>query len=422
MTYNNMRLNAFLILLLASFAAQADSNFAFTGHTKFNAVSQSYPDNSALRALFGSSSLDAQADARLNLKWRSSGWAFNADYQLVGLHSEAIGLGGNLPPDIGNIVNRLPNDDRRLFDLTDVISESGDNALLHRLDRLWLGYSTEKTVIRFGRQALSWGNGLFYAPMDLVNPFDPATIDTEYKAGDDMLYVQYLRDSGDDVQGAAVIRRNLISGDVESDVGTYALKYHGFAGEYEYDVLIAESYADTVLGLGFGRSVGGAHWGSDVVVTNTDDDSYFQFVTNLTYSWTWRGKNMSGAIEYHYNGFGISDDRYDPLSLAQQPELLARIARSQMFTLGQHYLAGSVMVEMTPLWSITPVLLANVGDPSALLQLTTNYSLGDNMTLLGSINLPMGSDGTEFGGIETGLPDLYLSTDLGVFAQFAWYF
>ena len=119
---------------------------------------------------------------------------------------------------------------------------------------------------------------------------------------------------------------------------------------------------------------------------------------------------------------GTSDGRYDPLSLAQEPELLARIARGQMFTLGQHYLAGSVMVEMTPLWSITPVLLANVGDPSALLQLTTNYSLGDNMTLLGSINLPMGSDGTEFGGIETGLPDLYLSTDLGVFAQFAWYF
>ena len=422
MTYSSMRLSAFLILLLASFATQADSNFAFTGHTKLNASSQSYPDNSVLRALFGSNSLDAQADARLNLKWRSSGWAFNADYQLVGLHSESIGLGGNLPPDIGSIVNRLPNDDRRLFDLTDVISESGDNALLHRLDRLWLGYSSEKAVIRFGRQALSWGNGLFYAPMDLVNPFDPATIDTEYKAGDDMLYVQYLRDSGDDVQGAAVIRRNLISGDVESDVGTYAMKYHGFVAEYEYDVLIAESYADVVLGLGFGRGVGGAHWGSDLVITDTDDDTYVQFVTNLTYSWMWRGKNVSGAIEYHYNGFGISGGRYDPLSLAQEPELLARIARGQMFTLGQHYLAGSVMIEMTPLWSITPVLLANVGDPSALLQLTTNYSLGDNMTLLGSINLPLGSDGTEFGGIDSTLADSYFSTGPGLFAQFAWYF
>ena len=131
---------------------------------------------------------------------------------------------------------------------------------------------------------------------------------------------------------------------------------------------------------------------------------------------------MSGAIEYHYNGFGQSDSRYDPLSLAQNPELLARIARGQMFTLGKHYLAGSVMIEMTPLWTVTPVLLANVGDPSALLQLMTNYSLGDNTILLGSINMPMGSSGTEFGGIESGQTDLYLSAGPSVFAQIAWYF
>lgn len=407
-----MRLSALLILLLASSAAMADdSNFEFTGHTKLNAIGLTYPDDSAFRALFGANSLDAQADARLNIKWRSNGWAFNADYQLVGLSNERFGL-----------VAGLPNDDRRMFDLTDVISESGDNALLHRLDRLWLGYSSEKAVIRFGRQALSWGNGLFYAPMDLVNPFDPETIDTEYKAGDDMLYAQYLRDSGDDVQAAAVIRRNAVSGDVTSEVATYAVKYHGFAGELEYDILLAESYADTVLGLGMGRSVGGAHWGSDLVITDTDSDTYVQFVTNLSYSWIFTGKNMSGAIEYHYNGFGQSDSRYDPLSLAENPELLARIVRGQMFTLGRHYLAGSVMIEMTPLWTVTPVLLANVGDPSALLQLTTNYSLGDNMILLGSINLPMGSSGTEFGGIESGQPGLYISSGPGVFAQFAWYF
>ena len=190
--------------------------------------------------------------------------------------------------------------------MTDVISDSGDNALVHRLDRLWFGYSNEKWVVRFGRQALSWGNGLFYAPMDLVNPFDPATIDTEYKSGDDMLYTQYLRDSGDDVQAAVVWRRDIISGDVDSEQATYAAKYHGFAGELEYDILIAETYADTVIGFGLGRSVGGAHWTSDLVVTDTEADTYIQFVTNLTYSWTLSGKNMSGAIEYHFNGFGQS--------------------------------------------------------------------------------------------------------------------
>ena len=80
------------------------------------------------------------------------------------------------------------------------------------------------------------------------------------------------------------------------------------------------------------------------------------------------------------------------------------------------------MIEMTPLWILTPVLLANIGDPSALLQLTTSYSLGDNMLFLGSLNIPIGSSGTEFGGIESNQPGLYLSTGASAFAQIAWYF
>ncbi len=80
------------------------------------------------------------------------------------------------------------------------------------------------------------------------------------------------------------------------------------------------------------------------------------------------------------------------------------------------------MIEMTPLWGLSPTILANIGDPSALLQLVTNYSLADNMTFLGSVNLPLGASGTEFGGIESGTQDKYLSSRVGVFAQFAWYF
>ena len=256
--------------------------------------------------------------------------------------------------------------------------------------------------------------------MDLVNPFDPAAIDTEYKAGDDMLYLQYLRDSGDDVQAAWVLRRAPVSGDVESDEGTIALKYHGFAGQGEYDLLVAQSYGDTVIGVGAGRSIGGAVWSADLVATKTDLDTYVQFVTNLSYSWTWRGKNMSGALEYYHNGFGVS--RYDAPNLLANPDLLARVERGELFALGRNYLAGSVMIEVTPLWNLTPMLLCNIEDPSALLQLVSNVSLGDNMTLLGSLGVPLGANGSEFGGIESPVPGRYLSTDGGLFVQLAWYF
>jgi hypothetical protein len=147
-----------------------------------------------------------------------------------------------------------------------------------------------------------------------------------------------------------------------------------------------------------------------------------QLSTNLSYSWNWRGKNMSGVVEYHFNGLGQHTGHYDPQSLAENTDLLQRLARGESFALGRHYLAGSVMIEMTPLWSVSPTLLMNVSDPSGLLQLISQYSLSDNMTLLGSLNIPLGSSGSEFGGIESGIEGRYLSSGAGVFAQWTWYF
>ncbi|MEL7187899.1 MAG: hypothetical protein AAFN50_15965, partial [Pseudomonadota bacterium] len=200
--------------------------------------------------------------------------------------------------------------------------------------RLWAGYASEKTVVRFGRQALSWGNGLFYAPMDLVNPFNPATVDTEYKAGDDMFYLQYLTDTGADFQGAHVFRRDPLDGDVHGDVATTALKYHGFAGAGEFDLLVAEHYGDSVIGIGASHPVGGAHWSADLVFTDTDLDNFLQLSTNLSYSWSGFGRNMSGVLEYHYNGFGVSGGDYGPLELATEPDLVRKLIRGETFTLG----------------------------------------------------------------------------------------
>ena len=383
--FNQLAMTAFVLVAMTVFiliipAVHADDRpYEIGGHTKLRLVGQSYPEDSLFRDLVGSNSLDVAGELRLNFSTKRDRWSFYADYQFIALHSEFLPAG-------------LSNDDSRLFDLTKTLSDGDNSANFHRLDRFWVGYTGEKIVVRFGRQALSWGNGLFYAPMDLVNPFDPTTVDTEYKSGDDMLYMQYLKDSGDDVQGAIVFRRDPVTGDVESSEATVALKYHGFTGENEYDILVAESYDATVIGVGGSRSIGGAIWRGDIVVTDSASDTVVEVVSNLNYSWVWGNKNMSGAVEYYYNG------------------------------VDRHYVAGSMSIEMSPLWILTPTLLANGDDPSALFQLVTQYSLSDNMTFLGSLNVPLGSNGTEFGGPDFGIPNRYLSFDVGLFAQLAWYF
>ena len=279
-------------------------------------------------------------------------------------------------------------------DLADFSNEeiSALLALANRLDRLWVGYTGEKTVVRLGRQALSWGNGLFFTPMDLVNPFDPTAIDTEYKTGDDMLYLQYLRDNGDDVQAAVVFRRDPLTGERSADRATAAVKYHGLAGGNEFDVLVAKDNDDAVVGIGATRSIGGAIWRGDVVARDRARETIVEIATNLSYSWMWGGKNVSGSAEYYFDG----DEG--------------------------HYVAGNLMVEMSPLWVLTPTIVSRTDDPSALLQIVNQYSLSDNMSFLGSLNLPLGANGTEFGGPSSAVPNRYQSFELSVFAQLAWYF
>ena len=414
--------SACLALLALAGAAHAD-RAEIGGHTKLNVLAGTYPDDSLIRDVIGASSLDGQGEFRLNFEWRQGGFSADAAYQVFALAGDTLALGNRLPPGgVNGSIPSLPDDRRRLFDLTKVISDSEDHALLHRIDRAWVGHSGERHVVRFGRQALSWGNGLFYAPMDLVNPFDPSTIDTEYKFGDDLLYGQYLRESGDDIQAAIVFRRNVETGDVEREQATTAIKYHGFSDALEYDLLIAEHYDELVVGVGGGRDIGGALVRADLVLSDTEDELVAQFVANLSYSWVAAGRNMSGALEYHYNGFGQSGGNYSAEALAENPDLVARVARGQLFTLGRHYAAASVLIEMTPLWTVTPILLTNLGDPSGLVQLTTQLSLGDNLTVTGSLNVPIGASGTEFGGIETEIPGRYLASGPGLFAQIAWYF
>ena len=414
-----MRLDGWLPLLLLALAGTSPAaDTEFSGHVKARAIAERFPGDSLFADLAGSEALDLESDLRLNLRWRDRAWSFDASAQLFVLHGERIEYSRELPGALALAAQRLPDDARRLFDLTTVLSDSGKTATLARFDRMSLAWTGEKTVLRFGRQPLSWGNGLFYGPMDVVNPFDPATIDTEFKVGDDMLYGQYLKDNGNDVQAAWVVRRDPVSGRVTGDTATHAVKYHGLAGATEYDVLLAHHYGDAVLGVGGSAGIGGAVVRGDVVLTRTSGKEYAQFVSSVNYSWTAFSKNVTGGIEYYYNGFG-SGGRYAP---GTRPALDERLARGELFTLGRHYLAATLTVEVSPLWTLTPLVLTNLEDPSALLQMTAQGSLSDDAVFIATLSLPAGPAGSEFGGIEAGPPGRTLARGPSVFMQLAWYF
>jgi hypothetical protein len=84
------------------------------------------------------------------------------------------------------------------------------------------------------------------------------------------------------------------------------------------------------------------------------------------------------------------------------------------------------MIEMNPLWMLTPNAFINLSDGSALVQVVSHHDIAQDWQILAALNLPIGSRGTEYGGIETGIENdgdpFYLSTDLSFTFQLAWYF
>ena len=401
-------------------SASADTDIFKGGHAKYFFLLNTFPDDSLFLDYMDSPTIDQKGDLRLKLGWKKKKIRIGADYQLIAAHGDGIELANSLP---GNILisDPVPTDRFRLFDLTSVISENSNSVLVHRLDRLYVSFTGDKAVLRVGRQAVSWGNGLIYTPMDFFNPFDPAAVDKEYKTGDDMLYGQYLKQNGDDLQAVWVVRRDL-DGNVSSDVDSVAAKYHGFIGGKEYDLLLAQHYDDNVFAIGGLSDLGSALWRGDITLTDTQTNNIVSLVTSLTYSWVGWGHNISGVAEYFYNGFGQADGDYSPAALANNPDLTERIVRGELFTLGRSYVALSAMIEMTPLWLLTPNAFINLSDGSMLAQLVTSHDLKQDLQILAAISVPVGAAGTEYGGIDSGIAGKQLSTGFNLFAQLAWYF
>ena len=194
-----------------------------------------------------------------------------------------------------------------------------------------------------------------------------------------------------------------------------------FAGEFETGSAAGHDEAN-IIALGGSIDFADAIWRSDIMLTDTEDENFSSAVLNWSYSWIARGKNTTATLEYFHNGFGIDDGKYDPATLADKPELLARIQRGELFTLGENYLAAAATIELAPLWLLTTSIFGNLDDDSMLLQIFSQHDLQQDLQLLVALNLPNGSDGSEFGGIDSGVGERTLAVGTSLFAQLGWYF
>ncbi len=251
-----------------------------------------------------------------------------------------------------------------------------------RTDRLALSWRPEGWSVALGRQPLTFGTGLVFTPMDVVNPFHPATIDTEYKPGVDALRVdRFLGVGGRLTLVAAWVgppiadpvlwADGILAATGQTTVGLTDL--HGFAGVVRTEPVIGVGVASAVGGIGvhgdatltlgeapFVRSVAGAVWRPTPTTTLTGE-AYLQ---------TFGAARPEGYLEV------ATSDRF---------------ARGEVWQMGRYYASLSVAEELTPLIGGTLALVANLADPSALGVLGLTWSVADEAVVSAGAYLGLGA-------------------------------
>lgn len=352
------------------------------------------PGHDIQRQLGGTPALDMGGDMRL---------MFRHDWGAVNLivhHSTTFISGDSFARASApqTSLDQTPvDDDARITDLTFDIEDGSRHRSLHRFDRLALQYRSGDWAVTLGRQAVSWGNGMAFSPMDLLSPFAPTVVDQDYKAGDDLLLVERLLGNGNDMQFLLVGRRS-IAGDITGQAASVALKWHAFIGDGETEVLAAKHYTDRILAVSGRLPVGGAMLRSDIVATRLrDGDVKFSAVINLDYSIVVDDVLVYLFAEYYRNGFGVSKM---PVSVAMLPKALqARLVRGEVFNILRDYGAVGLAVPWHPLVNQSLTLLLNLNDSSSLVQTSVVYDPGDHLRLQVGLVKPLGRAGDEFGGV-----------------------
>ncbi len=395
----------------------------FGGHIKYRYGYTDYRVND-IAAVFGNDPANDQSmDTRLKAEWRERGWDFTAHYEALALAGDSVKTRRALAAaglSTGGTTSGLPDDRHRLFDLSDDFIDDNRAAAVQRLDRLSVGYTSGSATLRFGRQAVSWGNGLAFQVLDFVNPFSPLAIDKDYKTGEDMLYGQWQWAGLGDAQLMLLPRRDPLTRDLDHEQASQALKLHTRAGNFDLDALAARHYDQTLLGFGVVRSLGGAVWRFDALHTDVSGrDDVWSLVANLDYSWMLFGKNMYGFAEYFRNGFGgARTTDY----LVPGAELTARLARGELYTLGRDYAALGVQVELGPLVNAFATVIQNLNDASRYLQLHGVYDWRQDTRFMAGVNFPDGETGSEYGGIPAPLPGVTLAPGRSLYLRAAYYF
>jgi len=263
--------------------------------------------------------------------------------------------------------------------------QEGDNTTRagYELDRAVYRHRFKHLTLGIGRQAIDWGSGRLWQPLNVFGAFAPTDLDTDFKSGIDSLTVDYYPSAFSSLTGAYVLSPK----EDTSSKNSGALYYRRQIGSLsELSLLTGSVIGNDVAGGSFESAWGGMGWrleGLYYHLSPKDEKAFF---------WI-------GGIDYQFdNGTILTAEWYDNSRGATTEKELGAVASDPLVLyglqpqLGRQLLGVSVERDITPLLHGSYTLLASSLDDdqgkrrySLLHQLNLSYSVSNESDLLISL-------------------------------------
>ena len=288
---------------------------------------------------------------------------------------------------------------------------AGSFGLFHNLDRASIAYGADFGDITIGRQAIAWGSARVVNPTDVIAPYAYNQLDTEDRIGVDAIRIQIPIGVLGEFDTGYVFGESLAF-----EKSAFFVRSQLNAAETDFSISLLGFREHLMMGFDIARGIGGAGFWLEAAYVyanafdseNPNAENYLRASIGLDYSF---GGVAYGFIEYHFSDAGAGEPE-DYLTSLTQPAY----TDGAVYLMGRHYFVPGLTFQVTPLISLSGVVLSNIADPSVFPSLQVEYNFAQDIYLSAGGFIGIGKrpetedEETQFRSEFGGYPTLFFSS------------
>jgi hypothetical protein len=269
-------------------------------------------------------------------------------------------------------------------------AEVNNVGLYNELDRAAITLSLPFADVSIGRQAVAWGSARIVNPTDVIVPSRFSAVESEYSRGVDALRIRIPFGSMNEFDVGYIFGE-----DFRFDRSAAFSRVKLYLFQTDISILAMLFREDLMAGLDLARAIGNAGaWLEtayvipDLLSPGTAGEVWAQDYLRLSAGVDY---NFSGGLytylEAHYNSPGA----IDPAGYAQLADEPA-YTDGGVYLLGRYYLGLGATYPVSTLLPASALVLVNLTDPSAVVSLSLEYNIKENVYWEGGCTLGLGEN------------------------------